>query len=162
MSFDDLFTLLVILLGVLSFVVGAWRKPRRPRPAAPPAPQAKAAPARDSAFERRLEEARARVREANAKQAQPSRRLAETRPPAEPEAASAYTSLPGEGDVTRPSLAVSQPLQVQRKGKPKSARLEAALLGVSRQELLRGVLWQQILNPPRAKRPHGRELSQRP
>ncbi len=203
MSLDDLISLLIVAFVALSFLGRALRGARRPNRGQPPGSQRPRQPTQpnattttsaaptsqgdadvSSAFEKRLEEARRRVLEADAQQPKTSRPLSRNRQVAEgatqkrPESVGSesargrfqspsslegvYTFLPSEEASAQPGLKVSKPLQVKRRRASKQATLGTGRLSFKEEDLLRGFIWQQILNEPRALRPHGRELSRRP
>ncbi|CAN5868641.1 hypothetical protein BH24DEI2_BH24DEI2_11130 [soil metagenome] len=55
----------------------------------------------------------------------------------------------------------TRPLQVERSLTGKGAKLPSEMLTFSREDIMRGIIWQQILNAPRSKRPW-RNPSQHP
>ena len=55
----------------------------------------------------------------------------------------------------------TRPLQVERSLSGKSAKLPSEMLTFSREDIMRGIMWQQILDAPKSKRPW-RNPSQHP
>lgn len=65
----------------------------------------------------------------------------------------------GQSLGQRKKMGVSKPLQVQRSLKGKRAKLQGRLLTFGESDLMRGIIWKQILDEPRAKQ-SWREQSQ--
>lgn len=161
---------------------GTGASPAREPQRKPTPPTARPDSEAQAAFEQRLEEARRRVREASGGHGQASRRAPQgqgapaTTPAAPPgglfsaprperqsrgAAAGSYSFLPRESETAR-ALTTSRPLQVQRRLGKKRAKLSRSLLRLEQEDILRGFIWQQILNEPRSKQSPRRMIFRRP
>lgn len=70
--------------------------------------------------------------------------------------------LPPDAVTARRSARIStRPLQVERSLRGKRAKLNAEMLAFSREDIMRGMIWKQILDEPKSKRPW-RNPSQHP
>lgn len=179
MSFDDLFGLLVFALfvgvPVLNRVFGRRggsaapsRRPGRPTPQAPrretPRPLAgdasRPAPAgTDDDLQRRLEEARRRVRETLA-----GRDAEGTAPEAPPAVPPHRPPPPRPEPVARPQPQRSAPrVRPERRPTPaRAARLKRdAVLGLGPDDIMAGLIWHEVLSDPPSKRRIRRPSSRR-
>ena len=83
------------------------------------------------------------------------------RPPAPPPRQVTSTFAATDASVRRSQRTPTRPLQVERSGSGKRARLSPEMLAFSRDDIMRGIMWQQILDAPKSKRPW-RNPSQHP
>ncbi len=83
------------------------------------------------------------------------------RPPAPPPRQVASTFASADASIPRSKRTTTRPLQVERSGDGKRAKLSSDMLAFDREDIMRGIMWQQILDAPKSKRPW-RNPSQHP
>lgn len=168
MTFDNLISLLLFLLFIVIPILNrlgrANQEAQRPRPSnpQPPARPLVAADTErrqpDGDFARRLEEARRRVQEAQAREAQQRSATPQVAPAPAPKPSPQRRAAAPSQPPTDPLKTAQAPLRLHQPARRPPAQL---VVRGTVDEIRRGFIWHFILEEPKAKQLR-RRLSQRP